>query len=201
LIPVAEQPEPADFEARVRSRGSSFLRHSPRPTQRQFRRKNYWRECLPQLYAAYAGVCAYSAFWLPVERSVDHFLPIMRRPNLAYEWSNYRLASPKLNSYKGDSIEVLDPFHILHGWFILNLTNFWVEPNAGLEPRIEAQVSRTIEILRLNSDDTHVSLRFKIVQDYAKGNTAFDFLTVYYPFIAYELDRQNQKEAIKAAFA
>ncbi|HTS12267.1 MAG TPA: hypothetical protein VMH00_09130 [Candidatus Limnocylindrales bacterium] len=120
--------------------------------------------------------------------------------NLAYEWSNYRLSSLRLNSYKGDHTDVLDPFLILRGWFVLNLTNFLVEPNTGLTPQIEAEVRNTIEVLRLNRDDILVSLRFKIVRDYAKGLVNFDYLSTYYPFIASELDRQNQREAIKTAF-
>lgn len=135
-----------------------------------------------------------------MESSVDHFVPITVDKNLAYEWSNYRLSSLRINSYKGESTDVLDPFHILNGWFVLNLANFLVEPNTGLEPQIETAVRNTIEILRLNRDDTLVRLRFKVVREYAKGQVNFDYLTTHYPFIASELDRQNQKEAIKAAF-
>jgi hypothetical protein len=135
-----------------------------------------------------------------MESSVDHFVPKSVDKNLAYEWSNYRLSSLRLNSYKGDRTDVLDPFLILKGWFVLNLTNFLVEPNTGLEPQIETAVRNTIEALRLNRDDVLVNLRFRIVRDYAKNLMPFDFLTIYYPFIASELDRQSQKETIKAAF-
>ena len=135
-----------------------------------------------------------------MERSVDHFVPKSVDANLAYEWSNYRLSSLRLNSYKGDRTDVLDPFLILQGWFVLNLTNFLVEPSTGLEQQIETEVRNTIQVLRLNRDDALVNLRFKTVRDYAKGLVNFDYLTAYYPFIASELDRQNQKEAIKAAF-
>lgn len=197
---MALQPEPADFEVKVRTPGRAFLRHVPHPSTKQFNKNNHWKECLPQLYTAYAGICAYSACWLPMESSVDHFVPKTVDPNLAYEWSNYRLSSLRLNSYKGDHIDVLDPFHILHDWFALNFTNFLIEPNAGLVPQIEAEVRRTIEVLRLNSDDVLVNLRFKIVRDYAKERVNFDYLKTYYPFIAYELDRQDQREAIKTAF-
>ncbi len=135
-----------------------------------------------------------------MESSVDHFVPKAVNPDLAYEWSNYRLASPRLNSYKGDHTDVLDPFLILPGWFVLNLANFLVEPNTGLERQIETEVRNTIEILRLNRDDSLVDLRFKIVRDYATGLVNFEYLRARYPFIASELERQNQREAIKAAF-
>ncbi|HEY2546658.1 MAG TPA: hypothetical protein VGI46_11380 [Candidatus Acidoferrum sp.] len=198
---MTEKPEPDDFEVKVRTPGRAFLRHVPNPSPKQFSKNSYWQKCLPQLNAAYGGVCAYSACWLPMESSVDHFVPKTVDKNLAYEWSNYRLSSLRLNSYKGDRTDVLDPFHVLRGWFVLNLTNFLIEPSTGLEPQIETEVRNTIETLRLNRDDILVNLRFKIVKDYAKGLVNFDFLTTYYPFIASELDRQNQKEAIKAAFS
>jgi hypothetical protein len=200
LIPVAVQPEPLDFQVKVRARGSAFLRRRPHPTTGDFKQNNYWKECLPQLYAAYGGICAYSASYLPTEHSLDHFLPKIQNPTHAYEWNNYRLASPRLNSHKGDSPDVLDPFQILPDWFVLNLTNFWIEPNVNLEPRIEAKVRKTIVVLRLNSDDIFVRNRFRVVREYAMGLTNFDFLKLNYPFIAYELERQNQQEAIKATF-
>jgi hypothetical protein len=200
LIPVAMKPEPPDFATKVRARGAAFLRHTPCPKEKQFRKNSYWKECLPQLYAAYSGICAYSAFWLPMERSLDHFIPKSSRPDLAYEWSNYRLASPRVNGHKANNTDVLDPFSIPQGWFVLNFANFWVEPSGGLEARVDAKVRRTIEVLKLNIDDVLVSLRFKVVQSYAKGHSSFDYLAEYYPFIAQELSRQNQKETIKALF-
>jgi hypothetical protein len=134
-----------------------------------------------------------------MERSLDHFVSKMVNPNLAYEWRNYRLSSPRINSYKGNRA-ILDPFTILQGWFAMNFANFFVEPNQGLEAAIEAEVRNTINILKLNTDDMLVNLRFKVVRDYATGVTTFNFLQTYYPFIAAELTRQNQAEAIKNTF-
>ena len=136
-----------------------------------------------------------------MESSVDHFVPKTVNPALAYEWSNYRLSSLKLNSYKGDHTDVLDPFYILRDWFVLNFTNFLVEPNAELDARIEVDVRRTIDVLRLNRDNALVNLRLRVVRDYAHGGMTFDHMATYYPFIAYELDRQGERETIKTAFA
>jgi hypothetical protein len=62
-------------------------------------------------------------------------VPVAVRPDLAYEWSNYRLASQKINSYKGKSTAILDPFHIQPGWFVLNFTNLFIEPGSAPPPR------------------------------------------------------------------
>jgi hypothetical protein len=131
---------------------------------------------------------------------VDHFLPRSVRPDLAYEWGNYRLAFAKLNAYKRSSTDVLDPFHIQTGWFVLNFDNFFVESNTGLPAEVESAVQTTISILRLNTDDFLVQLRFSVVKEYAKGDWSFDFLRRRYPFIASELQRQNLIETIKAYF-
>lgn len=197
MIPVAPQPEPPTFEATVRSPGRSFLRHHPRPSSKQFKNKRFWQQCLPGLKDAYSDICAYSACWVLAEGTVDHFWPTSVNPDLAYEWSNYRLALAKLNSYKGDSTEILDPFNIHEGWFVMNFISFFVEPNVGLDARVETAVRRTIEVLRLNIDESFVKLRFSIVKEYAQGNFTLNFLIRRYPFIGRELKRQNLTETIK----
>jgi len=200
MIPVALQPEPHDFEVTVRTPGRAFLRRNPRPTSDDFKKKRFWQNCLPDLRQAYSEICAYSACWIYAEGTVDHFWPVSVKPELAYEWSNYRLALSKLNSYKGDKTDVLDPFHIQEGWFVLNFTNFYVEPNAGLETTVETAVKRTIEAFRLNEDDCLVRLRFSIVKDYAQGRISLEYLVHRYPFIGKELERQNLTESIKTYF-
>lgn len=200
MIPIAPQPEPSSFEERIRRPGRIFLRSNPTPTSEQFRKKNYWQRCLSDLRSAYAAVCAYSSCWIPTQGTVDHFWPKTVRPDLAYEWENYRLAAEKLNNYKGESGSVLDPFQIQTGWFVLNFDNFFVEPNQGLARSVENSVRTTIAILRLNTDDSLVNLRFCVVEDYAKENLSLAFLDKRYPFIAFELKRQNLTQAIKERF-
>ena len=102
MIPIVLQPEPHDFDVKVRRQGQKFLRKHSKPTNKQFRNNNYWNKCLPKLIAAYHCVCAYSACWIPTQATVDHFSPKSVRPELAYEWDNFRLASEKLNNYKRD---------------------------------------------------------------------------------------------------
>ena len=200
VIPVTPQPEPPGFDTGVRTPGKAFLRRVSNPSREQFRKSNFWKACLPDLRQAYSEICAYSACWVPMEGSVDHFWPISVRPDRAYEWDNYRLAFQKLNSYKGNSTDVLDPFHIREGWFVLNFNNFFVEPSTGLTVDIEAAVQKTISVLRLNVDDCLVQMRFNVVKDYAKGDVTFDFMVRRYPFIAIEIQRQGLEEKIRTYF-
>ena len=131
---------------------------------------------------------------------MDHFWSKTARPDLAYEWSNYRFSVEKLNNYKGDNADILDPFSIQAGWFILNFDNFFVEANQGLLRSLEEAVEKTISVLRLNADDALVNWRFSVVRDYAKNDLSFGFLERRFPFIALELQRQNLTEQIKLNF-
>src|SRR6266536_204995 len=112
VIPLTPQPEPAEFATKVRMPGQAFLRRIPYPTSEQFKKKSFWKEILPQLKTAYSNICAYSSCWLPNNCSVDHLQPKATQPHLAYEWTNYRLAHDRINNNKGNSTDVLDPFHI-----------------------------------------------------------------------------------------
>src|SRR5580658_1582786 len=97
LIPVARQPEPATFMAKVRTPGRAFLRKIPKPTKEEWRKGQFWTGCLPDLRSSYRHICAYCCFWLTMEASVDHYFPKSVFQQQAYEWNNYRLAHPKLN--------------------------------------------------------------------------------------------------------
>jgi hypothetical protein len=190
VIPVAPQPEPPDFSLKVRTPGQAFLAVISQPTAEQFRRKSYWKEALVQLKAAYGNICAYSSFWVPGNCSVDHFLPKSTHPHLAYEWSNYRLAHDKINSNKGDSSDVLDPFRIQLGWFILDTATFWVRPEPSLPTNVFNAVQKSLDILRLN-DDVWVQMRFEVFTQYLNRECTLAFLKRLYPFIAAEISRQH----------
>lgn len=189
MIPVTPQPEPSSFDAVVRRRGQNFLRHNAHPSAKQFKKKSFWKDALPELKRAYNGVCAYSAVWVPTSCSVDHFKPKVMHPHLAYEWSNYRLADAKINSNKGNS-SVLDPFRVQLGWFILDTAALWIRPEPTLPANVFTEVKTTISTLRLNDDDW-VNQRFEIFTDYLNKKVELDFLQRRYPFMASEIVRQN----------
>jgi len=63
VIPVRLQPEPDDFEAKVRQKGLDFLNKFPHP--KNWNNRDYWRHSLDDLYRVYGRTCAYSAQWIP----------------------------------------------------------------------------------------------------------------------------------------
>jgi hypothetical protein len=200
LIPVALQPEPAGFHANVRVPGQRFLATHPHPSNKDFKGNTYWKWAANELHAAYRGICAYTCFYHVPSGTIDHFLPKSAHPNLAYEWNNFRLASHRANSYKGQSMDVLDPFIIQPNWFALDVPSCLMIPGAGLGEPITSQVQRTIDVLHLNSDDTFVQERCDVMLAYANGDVSLDFLHRRFPFLAAEIVRQGIQHTASAIF-
>jgi hypothetical protein len=199
LIPVDPADEPADFDATVRQRGAVFLASEPRP--RKWKNKEFWLAALPNLYESYKRTCAYTAQWIPrIEgvATVDHFVPKSREPQLAYEWSNFRLTSLKMNSRKREHQDVLDPFQIKAGTFHLEFPSLIVKPNPDLPHDLKRKAASTIKRLKLNSDNNCITSRLEWLLPYCEGQTTFEELARRAPFIAYELDRQGKRNTISA---
>lgn len=156
MIPVPLQPEPPDFDRRVRRPGLAAFRRTGRVD------RPFWSRCHEALYAAGKGYCAYLAVRIPRSpasdprcggSSVDHFLPKNRFPRFAYEWKNYRLACSAVNSRKGDAVGILDPFRMKEeevNWFFLNPLTGSLSPNPALSAGRRRAVENTIQVLGLN---------------------------------------------------
>ena len=205
MIPIEPQPEPADFQDKVRNPGESFLNDHKSIEEGEtvnWKNREYWRRILLDLYDSYDSICAYSAHWIPRDTgvsTVDHFVPKSVAPQLAYEWFNYRLASLKMNSRKGKYQDVLDPFKIQEGWFILKFPSVLVKPNFDLSEVRKDRVWATIKRLQLNREDS-VDSRLSWLRCYCNGDISFEHLQRRAPFIAYEIRRQNLRREIKSMF-
>jgi len=122
--------------------------------------------------------------------SVDHFRPKKTYPHLAYEWSNFRLALDRINNNKGESEDVLDPFTVQAGWFVLDCASVFVRPEPALPQKVRDQIQRSITVLKLN-DDKLVSARFTILRGYIDSELSLSHIERFYPFIAAEIKRQG----------
>lgn len=126
--------------------------------------------------------------------TVDHFVAITSSElGQAYEWDNYRLACSLMNSRKREFPDVLDPFKIEDGWFVLNLGNFQVEPAEGLDPTLRLRVCDTIQRLGLDSPE-YKSMCRRYFEFYWKPKgrpIPISFLEEQAPFLAREMLRQG----------
>ena len=189
MIHVTLQPEPPDFDAKVRVPGKAFLKRYPDPTTW----KECWRECLWDLYEAYGRICAYSAHWFSRcegVSTVDHFIPKSKNPSKAYEWDNFRLASLRMNARKGAHEDVLDPFTIAKETFVLDFTTLQPKPGPKLSRKIVREAMATIRRLKLD-DDVCIESRIGWLQLYSEKELTLGGLKKRAPFLAYEIERQG----------
>ena len=200
MMPVTYQPEYPGFDVQVRQPGLAFLKTNPTPSAKDFKKHRYWSKAISNLYKAYSGLCAYTTKHLVDTGSIDHFLPKTKYCHLAYEWDNYRLARQKINTWKGDSEKILDPFDVKIGWFVLDLPSCLVRPGNDLNPQLKMKVNSTIEVLKLNADDNLVQERCDWLVHLARGEVTMQFLDRRYPFLSSEVRRQGKEHVLKTVF-
>lgn len=196
MIPVAPQPEPADFDERVRQPGLNWLHANgfdlTQPLPAGTKLQPYWQKCLPDLYRLYGGICAYVSIHIPRTtgaRSVEHFVAKSSTPSQAYEWTNFRLACSKMNSRKNAFEDVLDPFTLTPETFLLNLFDGAIRVNPALPPELQTLAQTTIERLGLDDEDCRDDRR-EYFDDYL-NNRDEAVLKRKAPFVWYEARRQK----------
>lgn len=187
MIHVTPQLAPLDFAERVHAPGEAARLAGADPLP------PHWRRCLRDLHAAYDGICAYAALRIhDVDgvRSVDHFRPKGAYPALAYVWENYRLACTRMNGRKGDYEDVLDPFEVVDGWFVVDFTKGAIGPAPELVDPERARVVATIARLGLD-DDLFRNARLEVVERFLEHHYSFDVIRSDWPHLAFEIERQQ----------
>lgn len=210
MISVVHPAAPAKYLQQVKERGQNFLVLHPSPSGKEWKRNAYWQEIHSDLYNAHSGICSYCASWTPRKRnppqmtestSIDHFIPKSIDPAQAYEWSNFRLCRSRLNHRKDNFTDVLDPHIVSNDWFVIDFTDFLINPAAGLISSIENQVEQTISRLGLNTDNDYVAERIAIIREYSINRITISQLEQKYPFIARQIRNQDFDNIYKQRFA
>lgn len=197
MIPVALQPEPADFDDNVRKKGHAWLAskgialNSAPPKASKL--PNYWTHSNKQLWELYAGVCAYLAIyfeWGTGAASTDHFVAKSKNAGDAYEWNNYRLSCLGPNRNKNKFDDVLDPVGLPPNIFIIEFATGKISPNPTLTTAQKSAARKTIRRLKLDSPENN-AMRARHYTDYVKGDCSLNFLSRISPFVHAEIVRQG----------
>lgn len=222
MMHVARAGKPLEFDAQVGDRGEramlELIGSAAAPRRRGRKRPvvaatieeipvemlpDFWRFAIPMLRAKYAHTCAYLGMRIDPatgHATVDHFIAKCRERARAYDWANFRLASGQMNTNKGDFDDVLDPFEIEDGWFVLDLGTFKVKPADALDDGLKARIRATIIRLKLNDPvycDARETFRDRyhgLVTDPADTAEPWPLAYVAHhgPYVAAELRRQNE---------
>jgi hypothetical protein len=195
MIGVMQRPEPTapefDFDGRVRVPGNAWLAANPQAPASDM--PPLWRAAMPSLRFAYKGVCAYfCCFVMPATGgdTTDHFVAKSKARHAAYQWDNYRFACARMNARKRDASDVLDPFGLKDGWFVLVFQTMRVKPVAGLDPADLKEVRATIRRLKLNTHEC-VAERREHWDNYDKHGLSAARFVAHAPFVAMEAARQG----------
>lgn len=196
MIHVILQPEPANFDTKVRRPGRQWLEEKgisfDQTPPEASKLPTYWRNMQKELWEAYQGVCAYLCIYFPWPlgaQSTDHFVAKSRHAGQAYEWANYRLSCLGMNRNKNRFNDILDPFELLPNTFVLDFATGEIKPNPEF-PDLRERALATIKRLRLDDEETN-RMRAEQYGYYCSGDVSSAFLQRYSPFVYAEMSRQS----------
>ncbi len=205
MIRTARQPEPTNFDKKVRQKGIQTLKklgldfclENPDESYehgKSAKLTSHWTAMNDEIYNAYGGICAYLSIRIhPSAVTIDHFRDKAHYAGLAYEWSNYRLCSYKINIDKGNNESLLDPFTMpLPTFSLFRLTGELIVVDS-LDAETKISAVNTIRILKLNSNK-NCKARLEKLGDYIEGFTLLTFVQKDSPFLYYEIQAQSIKQ-------
>jgi hypothetical protein len=183
VIPVARRPAPAGFDEHVREPGLKWIASRAHVN---LRFPSYWSWCEPHLREAFRTRCGWAAMSITsgvVEHFVSQAEARVDRPELVYDWDNYRYAMPEINSRKGKS-DLLDPFDVRPGWFRISLPSLRLRMTDAIPREYRERARRTLEQLDLDRGFQLMRLRERYMRRYREGSLTLRVLEEDAPLIA-----------------
>jgi hypothetical protein len=144
VIRVERVAEPSEFDRKCRVPGNRWIAANPG------RRPNaLWAAFTAALADGFQQRCGYSAVLIQ-NGTVDHFLSWKNRPELTYEWSNYRYADHRLNAKKQNIDDaILDPYEVGDDWFEILLPSLQMRVTDRVPAKLRKRAELTLRRLGL----------------------------------------------------
>lgn len=191
MIPVARVAAPLGY-AKVKQSGDAWLRKHKRAR----RPKDLWSPFLSHLASGFAHLCGYAAMLDPTGGTVDHYLSWVTRPDLAYEWSNFRFVSHILNSSKKTADDaVLDPYLVQSGWFEIILPSLQLRLTDKVPRAYRAKAEFTLKRLKLGDGEKIVRWRQLYYERYQAGQLTLEGLRELAPLVAVAVEKERRAGA------
>jgi hypothetical protein len=182
-------PDPDGFDVEVRQRGKAWLNEHPP----HVRPRPFWTTYVPHLAQGFQSMCAYTAMHIE-EGTADHYLCCAKHRHLAYEWTNYRYTSPRMNSIKGTADDrVLDPFEVGDNWFEVLLPSLELIPTEHVPASIRERVAFTLRRLGLRDGEAVIRRRRSWYQQFFEGGLSLAGLRRYAILIGRAVDRRLER--------
>lgn len=195
MIPVVRVKKPAGYTP-VKKRGDAWLKANPAAR----RPKDFWSPFLFHLDEGFEHRCGYAAMLDPTGGTVDHYLSWKNRPDLAYEWGNFRFISHFLNSSKRDADDaLLDPYLVQPGWFEILLPSLQMRVTDKVPAAHRAKAELTLKRLKLGDGEKIIRWRQRYYEKYQAGKLDLDGLRDIAPLIADAVEREQRVKNGQAA--
>lgn len=193
MIPVAEVRKPNDYDS-TKQLGDAWLRANPGAR----RPKPLWLPFLKHLEEGFSSLCGYAAMLDPTGGTVDHYLSWSKRPDLAYEWTNFRFVSATINASKRTADDaVLDPYVVMSGWFEILLPSLQMCVTDKVPAEQRAIAEFTLKRLKLRDGERIIRWRRHWYEKYQEGKLDLDGLRDWAPLIADAVVREQRSAAAK----
>ncbi|MEM9556622.1 MAG: hypothetical protein AAGC60_20350 [Acidobacteriota bacterium] len=188
MIRCLPPDEPDDFDSLCRQPGLRWLAKHPEGKNKP---RNLWSAFKGQLREGFERRCAYGAMYEAVG-TVDHFRSQNNRPDLAYEWTNYRFCEASMNSRKRNHDDaILDPFEVEDGWFEVLLPSMQMVATKNVPLHLRAKAEFTLDKLALCDGETHVRLRREWYEQFVAGAIGLEGLRRFAPLVARAVEKQG----------
>ena len=195
MISVTPVTEPASFDTRCRQPGLNWQRANP--TAR--RPKPLWQAFTADLAEGFGDLCGYCAMLDPTGGTVDHYLSVRARPDLVYEWANFRFANQAMNACKKNADkQVLDPFEVGDGWFEVLLPSLQLRVTDAVPPTLRSKAEFTLDRLGLRDGERVIRARRQWYALYQEGELTLQGLSRCAPLIAEAVRRSAQRKSSRS---
>ena len=123
--------------------------------------------------------------------TVDHYLSCANHRALAYEWTNYRFTSARMNSIKRtEDDRVLDPFEVGDDWFEILLPSLQMVATDRVPLAERDRVAFTLKRLGLGDGESVLRRRRAWYEQFLTGGQSLDGLRHYAPLIAHAVHKR-----------
>ena len=202
MIRFEAPDEPADFDTRVRQKGMQWMADRPGWKELELDLPSYWTDVLDELKDAYKGLCAYSCLIESFRGTVDHYLSKQKdhRPDLAFEWSNYRFCSATINQRKGNKDDrILDPHEVEDDWFIVQIPSMHLLMTDRVPEEVRARAEFTLSKAGINlmEDSTLAKSRLRVLKLYFRTGRSRAVLAEECPLLLRAVDDPANEQALE----
>lgn len=106
-----------------------------------------------------------------------------------------------MNNAKGHRFDIVDRFCARSGWFVLDIPSCLIKLGQIRDDALTRRVKNTTSVLGLNDTDDLVQERCDILIDLDHDHITLQYVDQYYPFVSYEVRRQNILSRLCGLFA